>query len=281
MRNLLFVALLLNAVSAYAQNNPNASFKRVYIGISTTQGVTYRHITPGKDYKGNKYLKDRIRGLSRLSNAVHGYDAGIKLGVNISQHVSFETGLQYSYKGYEENYENMEIEVYNDFGWSEYYIVDAKYKYKFHYVDIPLQWNISIGKKKCRAVISTGININVLIKQSQQRRYFDLYSYNREYKSDLKKWYSKANFAPFLGIGIDYAITSFMNLRVMPMFQIQALQNNLNIFGYNQPLNDVTSNRLYSGGINVALNFGFVDTGAKHFKYTSVIGTKKNGKPKE
>lgn len=63
-----------------------------------------------------------------------------------------------------------------------------------------------------------------------------------------------------------------MSLRVMPMVQFQALQN---IEG--API----SERLYSGGINLALNFGFVDTGAKHFKYTSVIGTKKNGKPKE
>lgn len=278
MKNILF-ALLLISTSVVAQEKAAAtpSFKRMYVGISTTQGVGYRLLSRNPKVgaaDGLENVRDYIIS-SRNEQEKPGYaaNAGIRIGVNVTKFFAVETGIEYARRAYSWKMENLIF----GYQWDGTQYVPgnnttAKFNSSYHYIDIPLSFNFSIGKKKVRTAINTGTYFDLLVNRSTRSKYSET-SFNLSGStSNETHRFTKFNVSPFLGIGIDYQINNLMSLRVMPIAQFQVLQN---IEG--API----SERLYSGGIHVALNFGFVDTGAKHFKYTSFIGTKKNGKPKE
>lgn len=282
MKSIFITVLTLLVVRSYAQEavKPAPSFKRMYVGVSTTQGVGYRLLSRNPNVgaaDGLENVRDLIiSSRNEREKPRYATNTGIRVGVNVTRFSSIETGVSYNYNSYSSKSDNLVFgSKWNGNGYdattgdSLGLPSSVKFKYAYHQFSIPLAVNFTLGKGKVRALLSTGSNFDVLLKATSTSYW---YSKGKNYASDITSRFQTFNISPFLGIGIDYQINSLMSLRVMPMVQFQALQN---IEG--SPI----SERLYSGGINMALNFGFVDTGAKHFKYTSVIGTKKNGKLKD
>lgn len=277
MKSIFITALTLLAVLGYAQETtkPAPSFKRVYVGVSTTQGVGYRILSRNHKVEINDPEEIEQYVISARNNQEkpgYSFSAGFRLGVNITKSISIETGFEYANRSYKWKMDDLTFGFeWDGNGYTPSSSGYAKFKDIYHYLDIPISVNFNLGKKKVRAAISTGTYFNVLLSKTvKMRAEIDGEKYKSTREDNYK--FEAFNISPFLGIGIDYQINTLMSLRVMPMLQFQALKNI-----QQTPITE----RLYSGGINVALNFGFVDTGAKHFKYTSVIGTKKNGKPKE
>lgn len=289
IKNLLYFALVLLTANAYGQAEtataPPAStstFKRVYVGVSTIQGVGYRLLSRNPNVgaaDGLENIRDYII-TSRNDREKSGYAAngGVRVGVNVTKFFAVETGVTYSYNSYSSKSNNLNFgSQWNGNGYdatlsdSVYLPSSVKFIYAYHQFSIPLAFNFTLGKGKVRALISAGANFDVLVKATTTS-YWNNRPERKGLTNNITSKFQTFNISPFLGIGIDYQITSLMSLRVMPIFQIQALPN---IAG--TPITE----RLYSGGINVALNFGFIDAKPNKFNYDSVIGTKKNGKPKD
>lgn len=261
MKHLFIIALSLLCIHTHAQKevakpaNNSTAFKRLYVGVSTTHGVGYRLLVRNKAVPapdGLEYIEDfTIESRSGREKPDYAMSAGFRLGANLSKMVSVETGFDYARTGYKYKMDNLQFgpddqgNFPSSTGW-------AKFEDVYHYLDIPLAVNLKFGSKKVRALVSTGTYLNVLLRKNTRTEYEAEGHHGKGVREDRSP-FARFNISPFLGIGIDYKISSLMSLRVMPMAQFQALHN---VKG--TPITE----HLYSGGINVALNFGFVEAKA-------------------
>lgn len=269
MKSLPLFALLLSNILMYAQNETPApiGFKRLYVGVSTMQGVCYRFLHSNPKVAaadGIEELRDYIIS-SRNASEKPGYAAngGIRIGVNATKFFAVESGVLYSYNSYSANSGNLIYgSQWNGNGYdatlpdSIYLPSSVKFVYAYHHLTLPVSLNFALGNKKVRALISTGANFDVLVKATTAS-YWDNEPATKGNTWDITSSFHRFSISPFLGIGIDYQINSLMSLRIMPIAQFQALPN---VQG--APITE----RLYSGGINIALNFGFIDVQAKERK---------------
>jgi hypothetical protein len=258
---LLFIAaLLINGASAQSAPTSPSSFKRVYVGVSTTQGVGYRYLIRNKSVPApdddESIPKDVIQIRNKQDKPDYAFDAGIRLGVNVTRFFAIETGVDYSRITYTNKWQNLYFgSQWDGTGYGTPIISDwkAKTTYRYQYLNIPLSFNFHFGKGKVQTAINAGGSFNYLLASST-KTHINGSGINNSGVSDNTNQYSTFNFSPFLGIGINYQITPLIALRAMPTFQIQALKN-----VKDAPLTEY----LYSGGINVALTFGFIDANAK------------------
>lgn len=259
MKRIFFIALSLLCIHAHAQTEAakatNTSFKRLYVGVSTTQGVGYRLLVRNKAIPapdGLEYVEDfTIKSRNGREKPSYAMAAGFRIGVNLSKMVSVETGFEYARTSYRYKMDNLQFgpddqgNFPSSTGWAKF--VDV-----YHYLDIPLAVNLKFGHKKVCALVSAGTYLNALLRKNTRTEY-DVEGYHGKGVREDRSPFARFNISPFLGIGIDYQISNLMSLRIMPMAQFQAL--------HNVPGTPITEH-LYSGGINVALNFGFVDASA-------------------
>jgi hypothetical protein len=268
MKHLFIIALLLVCAYAHSQTevakpaSNSTGFKRLYVGISTTQGVGYRVLVkntnvPADD--GWPYVDDyTIESRNDREKPNYYTNTGIRLGVNITKCISVETGVGYAYNSYKANTGQLVFgSQWNGNGYDPINNDSLRlpnsvtFTYAYHFISIPLAANFTFGKNKVRALITTGANFDLLLKATTSSKWDNDPAH--KYTSSTTTRYSAFNLTPFLGIGIDYQISSLMSLRVMPVAYFQALHN---VKG--TPLTE----HLYSGGINVALNFGFIEANA-------------------
>lgn len=249
MKRILSLLLSLFSIYVYAQNETTKviGFKRLYVGVSTTQGISYRLLqeTETSGFPMGYTVSER----NDLEKPSYACNVGINIGVRLTKFIAIETGLAYSHMAYSFKLEDLTFgSQWNGTGFvaADGY---AKIKYNYHYLDIPLGLHFSLGKNKVKAAINTGTYFNVLLNNTRKWEFKegDILSDGRENNTTD---YARFNISPFLGIGIDYQISSLMSLRIMPIAQFQALRN----------INDKPiTEHLYAGGIHVALNFGFID----------------------
>lgn len=251
---LLIFALCINSAFAQATENTNTTFKRLYVGINTTQGVGYRYLVrnksvavPADEEDATNYVRD-LRNQREVPEYV--FDANIRVGCKITKNIEVETGVGYNRLGYF-------YKLHLDASPGEY--IDMKRWDYFHYLNIPIVANFLVGQKKIQGLFSAGVSMNIYLKET----YKSIFTENgRKIKQKGDVGYlinplAQFNLSPLLSIGINYQITPLIGLRVMPTFQMQALKN---VKG--APLTEY----LYSGGINMAINFGFIDARAKEKK---------------
>lgn len=261
MKSLFITVLTLLVALSYAQEKAaTPSFKRVYVGVSTMQGVSYRLLVKNKwsrsaDEPG---FMQGIENRNKIETPSYSTNAGIRLGINATKFLSFETGIEYSRKGYEARQEMYGYFMTEGFGWPPGPREKADGLLRIqaisHYVDIPVAVNFSIGKRKLRALVSTGTYFSFIQYKWLKTTYMhegEPGKYIEGGKVDVLNF----NIVPFLGVGINYQFNQFMNLNVMPVVQFQAMNNRQRLYS--------TKEYLYSGGINIALNFGFIDVTPK------------------
>jgi len=253
--------LLINTASAQSIESTTATFNRLYVGVSTTQGVGYRYLLRNKSVPApdndESIPKDVIQIRNKQDKPDYAFDAGIRLGVNVTHFFSIETGIDYYRTGYFYKQDSL-VSSYHSTpsGIEPDEIGNLKMHNYYNYINVPLALNFTIGEGKLKALISTGANFNVFLGTSYHSiiNFEGKHSNNRGWGKLYAEPITTFNISPFLGIGINYQITPLIALRAMPTFQMQTLKN-----VKDAPLTEY----LYSGGINVALTFGFIDVNTK------------------
>lgn len=244
MKQVLFFFFVLTSISSYGQETPASDFKRFQIGVNFSPDVAYRLLAVEK---GANIPPSFAKNFDTLEIPKFGYTGGITFCYNIKSFVGIEVGVQYSNKGYQSKKQNLlDSMSLNNHGQLELFYISSKYAYNFHYIDIPVKVNFTVGKKKVRFFSSVGLVTNILVKAT----YTSIIEKGSNTKtSTTDKFpvdFNRVNFSPMLSLGIDYKINDRMNLRVEPTFR----------FGVLKHTNTPAYNYLYSGGINLAYYFG-------------------------
>jgi hypothetical protein len=135
---------------------------------------------------------------------------GLNVCYDFKSWLGAEIGVQYASRGYNRSIQEL---VYEDMT-----IVKVRGSEDFHYVDIPMKVNFTLGKSKVRFFSSVGIAPNFLIKYEIKSTLFDedkTYKTRHNYTSKM----NRINVSPLVSVGIDWKVNSKMNLRVEPTFR--------------------------------------------------------------
>ena len=254
---LLLSSFLLHASDKDSDKKDSGKneFKRFYIGISATPifGFRYAH----KNFVPSGLSDSQVQGVVESTNKrlepQLGIIAGIKGGIRLTRWLAVETGIQYSQVRYNYNSDY----YYNGpvYGGATYTPGDSFRTTegdRYHYMDIPVSLNFTLGKRTVRGIISVGADLDFLIKKrvSYTYEYSDGHTVSGTYV-DRNNNFRTFNVSPFLGLGADFYIKRSFVLRVMPVAEIQTLKN------INTPITEY----LWNVGLNVSFFIGFLTAG--------------------
>jgi len=242
MKYLTFCLLTLTIFCSYGQEKntdvKHSEFKRVQIGFNVSPDICYRTL---KNTNGSSLSDSNIEQRNNRETIKLGYTAGLNVCFNINKSIGLKTGVQYSNKGYQTKFQDLIFEQPDPSLPNK-----VKFIYNFHYIDIPVKANFTIGnKKRFSFFTSAGIITNILIKESQT--VVSEYSDRTDRKIESTNYgYNKLNISPAISIGVDYKINTKMNLRIEPTFR----------YGVLKLIDASVTTYLYSGGININYYFG-------------------------
>lgn len=237
MKHIVFALLAIISFSSFAQDN----FKRFQIGVNFLPDVDYRLLQ--QNTSSSIGVKLIINQRNKVEVPKFGYTTGLNFCYNIKSFVGIEVGVQYSNKGYQ----SKKQDLYFDFNGSTYILTGDYFKYvdEFHYIDIPVKVNFTVGKKKVRFFTSVGLVTNMLVRANEVVVWTENGTIHKSTNNETKNC-NRVNLSPMLSLGIDYKINNKMNLRVEPTAR----------FGVLSVLDGSIKEYLYSGGLNLSYYFG-------------------------
>ena len=251
MKRLVVFILVFVSVFSYAQDSAQASkpkSRRVYIGASFSADYCYRTLI---NNDGSSLSSTIVSMYNNIDKPKFGYTSGISVGYKLSKHISIESGVLYSNKGYQ----TAEMEL--TFG----YMIDrrrgfvypssppegrGRIIYRYNYLDIPLRVNFVFGKKKLHIISSVGITTNLLVSATNTFVGKDVHgNIISSSSSNTTSSYNRVNLSPMVSCGIEYTINPRMFFRIEPTFRYGILK-----------LSDTpVTQYLWNAGINVGYYF--------------------------
>jgi len=237
MKNLAIFILTVFVFSAYGQGNSTSGFKKIQVGINISPDLCFRIL---KNNDGSSSSENIVHFRDSIETIKMGYTTGLNVCFNLNKTIGLETGIQYSDKGYQTIVTEF-VSIQPDPNIPE----KVRFIYHFHYIDIPLKANFTLGNKKVRFLTSIGIVSNIFIKETQTEILY--FTDRKEKEKDPTGYeYNKINLSAAISAGIDYKINSRMNLRIEPIFRYGILKiNDTPVTGY-----------LWNAGLNIGYYFG-------------------------
>lgn len=229
------------AFKTYCQSNigeiPAVNNKRFQIGIIVSPDVNFRTI---KNNDGSATSKMIIDQRNTREIAKPGYTAGLNVSYKIKKMVELETGIQYSFKGFQ-------TKMYEVNSVIEDPVIPDKAKFinNFHYADIPVKANFKIGKNRLSFFAGIGLTTNIFISEIQTSiLVYSDHTERKTYPTNIE--YKRINVSPTISFGIDYNIDERSNLRIEPIFR----------YGVLKIIDTPVAGYLYNGGINISYYIG-------------------------
>jgi hypothetical protein len=227
----------LSCFGQTAQNQPaQAETSGFQLGIHFSPDVCYRTL---KNNDGSTMSDAIIQQRNENEIFKLGYTLGLTTLLPLNKHISLESGITYSNKGYQTT---MQVLYY--FQYDPAAPQKMKSIYNNHYIDIPFKANFILGKKKLRFISSLGLTTNVFIRETSTSVL--VYSDRTERNSSATNFkYNRLNLSPSFGLGIDYQLNDKMNFRIQPSFSYSLLKI----------IDAPVTAYLYSGGIYMSYFF--------------------------
>lgn len=235
MKQFLTSLLIFSSTIIFGQNAKQAT--KISMGYRFSPDYSFRTL---KNSGGNSSTDLVINSRNEIEKAKFGYTTSFNINFNFSDFLSFETGIEYSNKGYKTKEQNL---IY--FPPSASDPNKATIKYSYQYVGIPLQAKIVFGKSKARFISSAGFITNFLIgvKQSIKLEYPDGKTEKRNQSST--SGFNKIDISPIVGIGVDYKLKDKIHVSVEPTFR----------FGLIETKDAPVKEKLWSAGLIVGLSY--------------------------
>ena len=216
----------------------HAGKNKLSIGFNFSPDYNFRAL---KNNDGSSSSDIIIKTRNDAEIGKFGYTTGFNICFSLAKMIRFETGIQYSNKGYQTKKQDLIYQQPNP-GLP----VRSKFIYNYGYIDIPFALNFTMGKSKARFVSSAGFTTNFLIKETQT----NILEYANG-KSDKKKQpatfdYKKVDISPLISIGIDYKINDKMVLRATPTFR----------YGVLKIIDTPVTEYLWNAGIDIGFYYG-------------------------
>ena len=225
MKKLLLSTLILGTALSYGQNKSKSSenaSKGFQLGFNASPDYCFTTMP--------SYFE-----VPKL-----GYTFGLSTAYQFNQLFSIETGLHYSNKGSQTSKMDLSFEQPDPS-----IPLQAQYIYNYHFIDIPLKANFTVGKRRIKFFSSVGLTTNLFIKETQTNIY--VYSDRTDINTISPSFtdFRKVNFTPKLSAGIDWSVHPAVNLRVEPTAQYSAFTMT------NTPL----TGHLFSAGLKMSLYY--------------------------
>lgn len=230
----VFLSILV-AINLHAQEKKAtvSSSKRFQLGISFSPDLCYRTLVNNDGSAGELVINSR----NKNEQPKMGYTAGIIVGYTFKPGVALQTGLQLSNKGYRRKALDL---VFEQPGMDN--PTRAEFTYRYHYLEIPLLLNFSLGENKLHLVAGAGITTGFLLNASQ--RVSLEYADGRTVKNvqDASGTFKKVNISPTISLGLDYRLSALIHLRVEPTFR----------YGLIKMMDTPISERLWNTGLKIS-----------------------------
>ncbi len=182
MKKIILITILFISNLAFCQNS---DYSKIQLGVNCSPSIC------------------DITGLGQ--NRKFGYISGLNFIYNLSSKLGFETGLQFSNKGYETNYLNF-----------------VKYRLQLNYLDLPIKVNFYTVSKRVRLIASTGIVLNIPINYTS----ITIKKINDELEKSRESYkMSVFNLSVLVSPGIDIQLVDKLNLQIGPDFRYALLDH--------------------------------------------------------
>jgi len=210
---------------------------KISIGYNFSPDYNFRTLKNGD---GNSSTDLVIKVRNDIEKAKFGFTTGFNITFHFSNLLSFETGVQYSNKGYKTKEQDLTYFPPNP---SSPYKATTSYSYQ--YIGIPLKAKFTFGKNKTRFISSAGFITNFLIGAKQSINY--KYSDGKKEKKNQSSTsgYNKIDISPMVSIGIDYKLTDKIHLSAEPTFR----------FGLSKTKDAPVKEKLWNAGLVIGISY--------------------------
>jgi Outer membrane protein beta-barrel domain len=235
MKQLLILVATLASLTILGQDtNPT---QKILIGFNFSPDYSSRTL---KNNDGSSSSDLVIKSRNDIEVAKFGFTTGLNVCFNFSQLVGFETGIQFSNKGYKTKNQDL---IY--FPPSPSSPTKSKTTYAYQYIGIPLKAKFSFGKSKVRFISSIGFMTNLLLNVKQTNNFEYSNGKTEKKTQSTTSGFKKVDISPIISVGIDYKLNNKIHLLAEPTFRYGAVKTK------DAP---VTEN-LWNTGLNVGLYY--------------------------
>ena len=235
MKQLLILLLTFSAATAFGQKSKQGN--KISIGYNFSPDYSFRILKNGD---GNSSTDLVIKSRDNIEKAKFGYTTGLNVTFHFSDLLGFETGVQYSNKGYKTKEQDLTYFPPNTSLPNK-----ATTNYSYQYIGIPLKAKFSFGKSKARFISSAGFMTNFLInvKQSTNYKYPDGKTEKKNQSST--SGFNKIDISPMVSIGVDYKLTDKIHLSAEPTFR----------FGLSKTKDAPVKEKLWNAGLVFGISY--------------------------
>lgn len=252
MKKLLFIFLIFISLTGLAkETTPSDSILncgRFSIGINLSPDICYRSIK--KDHGNDPITETIIIFDNKEEIPKFGYSGGINVCYKYSKHFSFETGIQYSNKGYSDKKSDWSNLTFGD-------MIDPRYgfvyqtqvptglksfqvRFNYLYLDVPIRAIYSFGKKRFSFLTSIGVTTGYLMKaNSTVIKRFDNGDVKRTNQKQIDN-FNDINISTSVSLGVAYRVNKKIDVKIEPTFR----------YGLTKIENYEIANYLWSAGLN-------------------------------
>lgn len=239
MKLIFFSLLAILFYPAHAQQpKKQKAQSRLSVGINFSPDYSFRTL---KNDDGSSSADLVIKNRNDVETAKFGFTTGLNARIDFSKQFGFETGIQYSGKGYKTKNQDLLYLPPNPF-----LPVKARTVYSYHYIGIPLKARFTLGEGKARFISGIGFMTNFLLK-ARQATTFEYADGRKDKRSQASTSDFKAvDISSMLSLGIDYKINEKLNLVAEPVFR----------YGVLKTADNPVKEYLWNAGLNIVLYYG-------------------------
>jgi hypothetical protein len=242
---------LLVVLSFYSLHAQKTSQNKLSIGFNFSPDYSYRGL---HNKSGSEYLDQVIKARNDKEVAKFGYTTGFNICFAPSGRIAFETGIQYSGKGYQvKKYEL----IYG--GPDPTAPVTAQSIYSYQYIGIPFRAKLFLGngdirvpiqkrtpgKDKLRFLLSAGFMTNFLVNTRQVLLLEYADGRTDEHKVNATGDFNKIDISPMISAGFDYTVNKKVRLAIEPTFR----------YGMISTKDATIKEHLWSTGLNIGIYY--------------------------
>jgi hypothetical protein len=231
MKQLLILVTILASLTVQGQDAKSAG--KILIGFSFSPDYSFRTL---KNDDGSPSSELVIKSRNDNEVARFGYTTGLNVCFIFSQLAGFETGIQFSNKGYKTKSQDLTYIPPNP-GLP----TKAKTTYAYQYIGIPLKAKFSFGRSKVHFISSVGFITNLLLNVKQTNNFEYSNGKTEKKTQSTTSGFKKVDISPMITVGIDYKLNKKIHLLAEPTFRYGVLKTK------DAP---VTEN-LWNAGLNV------------------------------
>jgi len=207
-RLLIFITTFISLSVLGQDKNPT---QKILIGFNFSPDYSSRTL---KNNDGSPSSDLVIKSRKDNEVAKFGYTTGLNVCFNFSQLLGFETGIQFSNKGFKTKSQDLTY-----FPPDPSLPTKAKTVYAYQYIGIPLKAKFSFGKSKVRFVSSVGFMTNFLLNVKQTSNYEYANGKTEKKSQSSKSGFKTVDISPMISVGIDYKLNNKIHLLAEPTFR--------------------------------------------------------------